>query len=66
MKLTELLKTIAPSTKIFVYDQKVGKFVGGATAISLLSLMEKEKTEGVIEYMTVGKGKVNLHLQKLA
>ena len=65
MKLTELLKVVSPSTKIYVYNGKTFKFEGGATALGLLSMMEAEGTEGIVKHMTVGAGRLNLYLKKL-
>lgn len=65
MKLSVLLGVLSPSTKVYVFDHAKGKFIGGTSAISLLSVMEREGGDGVIEHMTVGAGRVNLYLKKL-
>ena len=65
IKLRMLLETLAPSTKIYVYNRETYKFEGGATALALLAIMEKENTDGIVKHMTVGAGRVNLYLKKL-
>jgi len=65
IKLRALLETLAPKTKIYVYNRETFKFDGGAAAEDILIIMQKEGTDGIVKSMTVGAGRVNLYLQKL-
>lgn len=64
VSIKRLMDTLAPSTTVYVYHDEQKRLVKWETALHIAALLEKDNTDGIVEYMTVGAGRINLYLKK--
>jgi hypothetical protein len=65
ISLQKLLKTTAPSTKIYVYYEVEEGFVFLGKASQIVRWLEEDDADGIVPYFTTGAGRLNIFLEKI-
>lgn len=64
IKLSTLLQTTAPSTKIWIYIHEEGKMIQWGTAQTILYILEDEGGDGLVEHFLPSKNGLMLYLKR--
>lgn len=63
MLLTELLKLVPPSTKVWVYIYEEGKMELFGTSKLFLDMLEDAEDEGIVEYFIPASNAIKIYLK---